>query len=863
MTYDAPDFSQQSSSSWRVQSQVNAASTAPADHNMWQVPLTRRSFVAASALAASVFLAGTPGVPGVFGTPGASDFGAQTAWADDLDNNVGEKLSDYIIRLRPKGFLRTVSVHGDGTVVGQVCWLYQQGTSSKHHLSWHSDLGGYSIHTMSNFEEKKLSSYNVWSVDGDSKDEGKAIHVWSGDYDEKASRVFKFRRQDDGTYLIKNVNSGRYLSLENVNNDTNENKLVQRGEAMAWEVEVVGVGVAGSSDDDVDERYPTSQFCTDYSSFPLGPCWMGAMTSVSSDTLLSAISLPGTHDSGALSIDNDTEPQTSMAKCQQDYIPTQLNLGIRYLDMRLGKGDDPGVNHGSMYAFRKDHTGLKLSDVVEYCKTFLGANPTETIVMLASNSDGDNAEITSAFAKYLSEKKEDSGEMWFYDGIRVPTLAEARGKIVLLRRFTPEGADKDKHQYGIDLHDWDAKVAESGEDGLALIHEELVEEKDGDTVMGRYYTTVYAQDKYDVPRDEKPPYVDTALADAVKIPDDTAQEIIVTVDGEEQKISVPKANYVINYTSSSKFSHSYSNPFYAAQSMNEHLFKSSYFCKPRDSSIDHSNDFIGIIPSDFSDAVLATNVFRRNLPDGKIPDLSELYHVPTTITLVYGDDLMSAQFTGGGLSGDDYYKLVDSSAVLDVAHSGKEHEIVYVEVDPFGPEYETSVRAMVPITVLPRPVNLVWEGIDNLVSAADVRSKVVAKLLNVVDGDDLSAQLEFCYDNAGAPGAVVDTSKLGALGEGTYWVRAVGLLGDQAENYELVDDGRISFTVSRAVVVGEGGAIADTGTTGAANSGTKAGTPLAPTGDSASAVVMVAGVTAVVAAGVAAGAYAYEAAEAC
>ncbi len=843
MTYNAPDYSQQSSSSWRVQSQVNAASTAPAGHNVWQVPLTRRSFVAASALAASVFLAGTPGVSGVFGAPGASDFGAQTAWADDPDNNVGEKLSDYIIRLRPKGFLRTVSVHGDGTVVGQVCWLYQQGTSSKHHLSWHSDLGGYSIHTMSNFEEKKLSSYNVWSVDGDSKDEGKAIHVWSGDYDEKASRVFKFRRQDDGTYLIKNVNSGRYLSLENVNNDTNENKLVQRGEAMAWEVEVVGVGVGV-------ERYPSSDLCRACSSFPFGTEWMGF---VDGNKLLSEISLPGTHDSGALSIDNDTEPQTSMAKCQQDYIPTQLNLGVRYLDIRLGTGNDPGVNHGGMYAMRKDGNDLHFSDVVEYCRSFVAHNPSETVVMLISNSGGSDEKITDALASYMQYDLQP-----FWDEARIPTLGEVRGKIVLLRRFTPSGTHASDHTYGIDLHDWDSKIEASSAEGLVKIYDQVMK---GETNDPEFYTTVYAQDTYGVSADDKPSHVDTALQEASEL--SSARTIQITVDDKTEERTIPEYHYVINYTSSSKFIHSYSNPFYAAQSMNEHLFKSSYFCKPSDSSTDHSNDFIGIIPSDFSDAVLATNVFRRDLPDGKIPDLSELCHVPTTITLVYGDDLMSAQFTGGGLSGDDYYKLVDSSAVLDVAHSGNEYEIVYVEVDPFGPEHETSVRAMVPITVLPRPVSLVWEGIDNLVSAADVRSKVVAKLLNVVDGDDLSAQLEFCYDNAGAPGAVVDTSKLGALGEGTYWVRAVGLLGDQAENYELVDDGRISFTVSRAVVVGEGGAIADTGTTGAANSGTKAGTPLAPTGDSASAVGMVAGVTAVVAAGVAAGAYAYEAAEVC
>ncbi|WP_165055509.1 MULTISPECIES: phosphatidylinositol-specific phospholipase C domain-containing protein [unclassified Adlercreutzia] len=856
---DSSDLLRQITPSWIARPEGDAPSGALVSAAAWRAPLTRRGFFAASALAASTLLVGAPHVPGSSGAPGAWGLGAQPAWADDPDNNVGDKLSDYIIRLRPKGFLRTVSVHGDGTVVGQVCWLYQQGTSSKHHLSYHPDLGGYSIHTMSNFEEKKLSSNNVWSVDGDSRDEGKAIHVWSGGYDEKASRVFKFSRQDDGTYLIKNVNSGRYLSLENVNDDTNENKVVQRGSAMAWEVEIVGVGVAGSSDDDVDERYPTSQFCKSYSSFPLGPCWMGSMTAVGGDTLLSAISLPGTHDSGALSIDNDTEPQTSMAKCQQDYIPTQLNLGIRYLDMRLGNGDDPGVNHGGMYAYRKDHTGLKLSDVFEYCKTFLGANSTETIVMLATNSDGDNAKITSAFAKYLGEKKPDSDETWFYDGRHVPTLAEARGKIVLLRRFTPEGADKDAYQYGIDLHDWDAKVEASGEDGLALIHEELVEEKSGDAVTDRRYTTVYAQDNYNVPADDKPPYVDTALADAEGLPDDATQKVKVTEDGQEQEVSVPKANYAINYTSSSRFVHSYSNPFYAAQAMNEHLYKSPYFYNDRVNTSSSKCKFIGIIPSDFTDAVLARSIYERQvLQPSFTPGACAV--PPDQVTLTYGDDFASAQFAGGGRCGKDYYRLTGASAPLDVAHAGAglgaTCALTYVSVDPFGPEREAWSKEGVPLTVLPRPVSLVWEGIDGLVSAADVRSKVVAKLQNVIDGDDLSARLEFCYDSGGAPGAAVDASKLGALGEGTYWVRAAGLAGEKAVDYELVDDGRVSFTVSRASADGAGAGSGSAGAAGAAGAGEAAGTPLAPTGDDADVASMAAGAVAAAAAVAAAGAYA-------
>ena len=72
---------------------------------------------------------------------------------------------------------------------------------------------------------------------------------------------------------------------------------------------------------------------TTYSSYVDGPCWMKY---VDDNKFLDELSIPGTHDSGTCSVDNDTEPQSSQVKCQQDYIPTQLLEGIRYFDIRLG-----------------------------------------------------------------------------------------------------------------------------------------------------------------------------------------------------------------------------------------------------------------------------------------------------------------------------------------------------------------------------------------------------------------------------------------------------------------------------------------------------------------------------------------------
>lgn len=56
------------------------------------------------------------------------------------------------------------------------------------------------------------------------------------------------------------------------------------------------------------------------------------MSGISDDTYLSDISIPGTHDSGSRIVDSYA---STWAKCQNLTITEQLNIGVRYLDMRL------------------------------------------------------------------------------------------------------------------------------------------------------------------------------------------------------------------------------------------------------------------------------------------------------------------------------------------------------------------------------------------------------------------------------------------------------------------------------------------------------------------------------------------------
>ena len=205
---------------------------------------------------------------------------------------------------------------------------------------------------MLNFEEHKKTGYSIWSVDGDSDKDGKVIHVWSGEHDGKPSRSFAFERQSNGTYIIRDrtveketeKKDIKYLTIESNGEDQDNNKICHKSKSIPWELELIGYDMKKN-----DATVSSLDWIT-YSSYVDGPCWMKY---VDDNKFLDELSIPGTHDSGTCSVDNDTEPQSSQVKCQQDYIPTQLLEGIRYFDIRLGKGDDPGIDHGIFYLLKK------------------------------------------------------------------------------------------------------------------------------------------------------------------------------------------------------------------------------------------------------------------------------------------------------------------------------------------------------------------------------------------------------------------------------------------------------------------------------------------------------------------------------
>lgn len=564
-----------------------------------------------------------------------------------------------------------------------------------------------------------------------------------------------------------------------------------------------------------------------YSSYVDGPCWMKY---VDDNKFLDELSIPGTHDSGTCSVDNDTEPQSSQVKCQQDYIPTQLLEGIRYFDIRLGKGDDPGIDHGIFYLLKKDGNYLHLSDVIGYFKTFLNENLSEALIMLVSrgNDEATDESITTAFAKVMDDNPD-----LFYTSSHVPTLGEVRGKIVLLRRFGLAGNSASGHTWGLDLTEWDDKIkAHSDSTTMCLVQDARGFEAAGETGDKEpYCTKVYAQDKYKLTGTDKLSWVDNALKETTG----RTRNKVDVVDDDRAKVQVQERCWSINYTSCTGLSHG-GNPFTSARVVNEHLYKSPYI-NPSGTE-DTKSDYlkhIGIIASDFVDAALARSIYQRNYNYDTKHTQSASRCLPTRMRMTYGDSLSDASLQDGKTVGEGHFRLVDSSNVLNVAASGHAFAIEYVDVDALGNETVTGLQGSVPIDIDPRALTPHFEGLEGLKAGEDVRAKIAASLEGKLETDACTAQLEFVHDADGAPGTAMAEGETFAAG--TYWVRVNGLLGDAAQNYTLASDGAASFTVAASGNAGGNGAGTDGGTGSNAGSADKNGKgkssagKLADTGD--------------------------------
>lgn len=174
------------------------------------------------------------------------------------------------------------------------------------------------------------------------------------------------------------------------------------------------------------------------------------MKKIPDDKKITAINIPGTHDSACLNIDFAFISQT-----QHLSVTDQLNIGVRYFDFRFKFDLSKFIaNHSICYCRKKWgfwNEVLTADDIVQECIEFLRNNPSETILFQLKEAQSHTGIdfYTEFFKKYI----EPFENMWFVEN-RIPALGEVRGKIVLLRAVS---VDKDiftDENCGIDFTDY-------------------------------------------------------------------------------------------------------------------------------------------------------------------------------------------------------------------------------------------------------------------------------------------------------------------------------------------------------------------------------------------------------------------------
>lgn len=172
------------------------------------------------------------------------------------------------------------------------------------------------------------------------------------------------------------------------------------------------------------------------------------------DTPLSALSIPGTHNSPTC------HRALPSVRCQATSPPEQLDNGVRFFDIRVQPEAplDPANDrlilvHG---VFPISLTGNKyLRDLLQEVYAFLDRNPTETVIMSLKREGTGNA-TDAQLSRILRDHYAADSNRWF-TAPRIPYLGEARGKIVLVRRFALEDALKQEWGgagWGIDAENW-------------------------------------------------------------------------------------------------------------------------------------------------------------------------------------------------------------------------------------------------------------------------------------------------------------------------------------------------------------------------------------------------------------------------
>lgn len=482
---------------------------------------------------------------------------------------------------------KSVNVKDDNYSNGADLNLFSLGSSCKMKLKWNASFQAYIIEAANNYSGE--STGKVWDVEGGNGQSGTVIHLWSEQDKSKNQNTSQFWQlvKDGEKYYIKNLRSGLYANTDS------GGKLKLSKQPKAFIIDMI---------DDLDQADP----------------WMA---DIPDEALLSSLSIPGTHDTGTANIVQGGIPQISMTTCQKYYISEQLNVGIRAFDIRGAANSgattpgDVRLVHGSETWMCKDKDGkdLTLQQVLDDSVTFLRKYPSETILMTIKPDSGTHEDLARALGYFM---KHNSQYVWQSD--QIPTMKEARGKIVFVSRFDMGNYDPakdgiDVSWFGPNLSKWD-DFDYAAQTGAISIYE-------------KGSTRIYVQDAYKKEPAEKLKYIQETMK-------------------QTTENTIPKDAYVYNYTSTAGGSLSALFPLQSTRDINPTLYQNSRIGSGK----------LGIVMVNFADRPLAKKIYQANNKDSVYAARVDF---PDKIQITYGDRLKEARLNKTSSNGTFVFENPD------------------------------------------------------------------------------------------------------------------------------------------------------------------------------------------------------------
>lgn len=165
----------------------------------------------------------------------------------------------------------------------------------------------------------------------------------------------------------------------------------------------------------------------------LNPSWMA---SIPDDQPLSEVTMPGTHNTMALY-------GGVYAECQTWSLASQLRAGVRFLDIRVRHVQgNLTIHHGVSY--QRAHFGHVLEGVANFLREY----PSETVLMRLREEFSETGDIYGAVVDYIHRYAH--WDLLWHSRL-VPTMAEARGKLIVLQEFS--GPDLGMRYGSLDIAD--------------------------------------------------------------------------------------------------------------------------------------------------------------------------------------------------------------------------------------------------------------------------------------------------------------------------------------------------------------------------------------------------------------------------